>query len=164
MKFLTRAIFILVVCVVSITAQQKRLPRFEDYAVRENYKGKVASVKLASAGARMFRTMLRQDAKEGINFAGHYIIATWGCGSDCHSFGIIDAKTGNVYFSDLISFVGGQLSQEEDRLQYRKNSRLLIVAGAKNDEEIGKFYYEWKNNHLRLIRKTKLPLEKPNEN
>ncbi len=51
-----------------------------------------------------------------------------------------------------------------NRLQHRKNSRLLIVAGAKNDEEVGKFYYEWKNNRLRLIRKTELPLVKPNEN
>lgn len=112
----------------------------------------------------MFRTRLRQNAKEGVNFAGHYTLATWGCGSDCHSLAIIDAKTGTVYFSPLISFVGGQLFQEEDRLQFRKNSRLLVVAGAKDDEEIGKFYYEWKSNRLRLLRKTELPLEKPNEN
>ncbi len=164
MKLLIQTIFLLIVCVVSISAQQKRLPRFQDYAVRENYKGKVASVKLTSSSARMFRTMLRQNAKEGVNFAGHYILATWGCGSDCHSFAIIDAKTGTVYFSPLISFVGGQLFQEEDRLQFRKNSRLLVVAGAKDDEEIGKFYYEWKNNRLRLLRKTELPLEKPNKN
>ena len=164
MKFLTQTIFLAIVCVAPIAAQQKRLPRFEDYSVRENYKGKVASVKLTSSGARLFRTRLRQNAKQGVNFAGHYILAAWGCGSDCHSFAIIDAKTGVVYFSDLISFVGGQLFQDEDRLQFQKNSRLLIVAGAKDDEEIGKFYYEWKNNRLRLIRKIELPLNKPNEN
>jgi hypothetical protein len=56
------------------------------------------------------------------------------------------------------------MSQDEDRLQFRKNSSLLIVAGAKNDEEIGKFYYVWKNKCLRLIRKTKLPLNKAEEN
>jgi hypothetical protein len=164
MKTVIRAIFLFVVCVVSISAQQKRLPRFEDYAVRENYKGKVASVKLTSSSARMFRTMLRQNAKQGVNFAGHYILATWGCGSDCHSFAIIDAKTSRVYFSPLISFVGGQRFQEEDRLQFRKNSRLLIIAGAKDDEELGKFYYMWKNNRLRLLRKTELPLTKAEEN
>lgn len=160
MKTLIQTIFLFVVCVVSISAQQKRLPRFEGYAVRENYKGKVASVKLTSSSARMYRTMLRQNAKQGVNFAGQFILATWGCGSDCHSFAIIDAKTGAVYFSPLISFVGGQRFQEEDRLQFRRNSRLLIVAGAKDDEEIGKFYYVWKNNRLRLLRKTELPLTK----
>ncbi|HEX8249071.1 MAG TPA: hypothetical protein VF599_12910 [Pyrinomonadaceae bacterium] len=159
MKIAAQTILLLIVCFASIEAQQqRRLPRFEDYAVREIYRGKTASVKLTSSSARMFRTMLRQNAAHGVNFAGHFILATWGCGSDCHSFAVIDAKTGRVYFSPSISFVGGQMSQDEDRLQFRKNSSLLIVAGARNDEEIGKFYYVWKNNRLRLIRKTKLPL------
>ena len=164
MKLLTQTIFLLIVCGVSVIAQNRRLPRFEDYAVRENYKGKVASIKLTSPSAQMFRTRLRENAKTGMNFAGHYIVATWGCGSDCHSVAIIDAKTGKVYFPDDFGFVGGQLYQEEDRLQHQKNSRLLIVAGAKDDEEIGRFYYVWKNNRLRLIRKAELPLKKPNEN
>ena len=164
MKTLIQTILILMFGALAISAQSKSLPRFEDYLIREDFRGKIAPVKLIASAARMYRTMLRGSAKQGVNFAGHYIIATWGCGSDCHSFAIIDAKTGNVYFSDLISFVGGQLYQEEDRLQFRKNSRLLIVAGAKNDEEIGKFFYEWKNNRLRLIRKTKLPLINVNGN
>lgn len=164
MKPLAFLIFILIVWVVPISAQKIALPRFEDYSVNETFKGKVARVKLTSSSARMYRTMLRLNARKGVNFAGHYILAAWGCGSDCHSFAMIDAKTGNVYFSDLISFVGGQLYQEEERLQHQKNSRLLIVAGAKNDEEVGKFYFEWKNYRLSLIKKTELPLVKDNEN
>ena len=106
MKTLIQTIFLLVTCLVSISAQQKRVPRFEDYAVRESYKGKVARVKLSSPAARMFRTMLRENAKKGVNFAGHYILASWGCGSGCHSFAFVDAKNGNVYFSPLIYLVG----------------------------------------------------------
>ena len=164
MKTIAQTVLVSIVCFVSISAQQRRLPRFEDYAVGEIYRGKTASVKPSSSSARMFRTMLREDAGRGANFAGHYILATWGCGADCHSFAIIDAKTGGVYFSPSISFVGGQRFQDGDRLQFRKNSSLLIVAGAKNDEEIGKFYYVWKNNRLRLIRKTALPPAKAEEN
>jgi hypothetical protein len=163
-KTVAQIILVLIVCFASISAQQKPLPRFQDYAVKGIYKGKTASVKLAGSSARMFRTMLRENAKGGVNFAGHYILATWGCGADCHSFAIIDAKTGSVYFSPAISFVGGQMYQDENRLQFRKNSSLLIVAGAKNDKELGKFYYVWKNNRLRLIRKTELLLTRPEEN
>src|SRR5215217_5907367 len=121
MKTLNQTVLILIFGAIYISAQSKSLPRFENYPVREDFRGKIAPVKLTSSAARMYRTMLRGSAKQGVNFAGHYIIVTWGCGSDCHSFAIIDAKTGNVYFSDLISFVGGQLYQEEDRLQFRRN-------------------------------------------
>ncbi|MBC7796675.1 MAG: hypothetical protein H7Z37_07375 [Pyrinomonadaceae bacterium] len=99
-----------------------------------------------------------------MNFAGHHILAIWGCGTGCLSFAIINAKTGAVHFSPLISFVGWQLSQDEDTLQFQKNSRLLIVTGAKNDEEIGKFYYVWKNNQLQFLRKTKLFLANSKDN
>ena len=162
MKSLTTTIFLLIAFVVSTAAQQKGLPRFEDYPVRESFTGKTAPLKLTGASARKYRSALRESAKAGVNFAGHYIVAEWGCGTDCHSFAIIDAKTGDVYFSKAVSFIGGQLRQtEEDRLKYRKDSRLFIAAGARNDEETGKFFYEWKNNRLQLIRKTELPLEKP---
>lgn len=137
---------------VGILAKQKPLPRFEHFRVSETFKGKPASVKLSSPRARMFRTMLGVNAKEGVNFAGHYIVATWGCGSDCHSLAVIDARTGNVYFTPSVLWVGGQPYQEEDRLQFRKDSRLLIVAGARNDEGGGRYFYVWKHNRLKLIR------------
>lgn len=163
MKSLAQIILLLTAFVISTAAQQKAVPRYEDYPVRESFRGKIAPVKITSASARKFRTTLRESAQSGVNFAGHYILSEWGCGTDCHSFAIIDAITGNVYFSKSISYVGGQMYQgDEDRIQYQKNSRLLILAGALNDAASGKFYYEWKNNRLQLIRKTKLVLTDPN--
>jgi hypothetical protein len=102
----------------------------------------------------MFRTMLRENAAKGVNFAGHYVVATWGCGADCVSLAIIDARTGHVYFSRSVLSVGGfGYSPDEDRFQFRSNSRLLIVVGAPNDEGyVGRYYYLWKNNRLRLLR------------
>lgn len=131
---------------------QTRPPRFEDFQVSEAFKGKPASVKLSSRRARAFRTMLRSNAEQGVNFAGHYVVATWGCGSDCHSIAIIDARNGNVYFTPSLLWIGGLLYQELDRLEFRRNSRLLIAAGARNDQGSGKYYYLWKNNVLKLIR------------
>ena len=135
------------------SAQSKSL-RFEDYPVHERFLQKPTQPKLAEPRARMFRTMLRENAARGINFAGHYVAATWGCGADCLSFAIIDAYTGRVYFIPSLLNVGGfGYSPDEDRIQFRANSRLLIVAGAPNDQGyVGRYYYLWKNNRLRLLR------------
>ena len=131
---------------------QVRLPRFEDFRVSEAFKGKPASVKPTSRRAREFRTMLRTNAEQGVNFAGHYVVATWGCGSDCSSIAIIDARNGNVYFTPSLLWIGGLRYQELDRLEFRRNSSLLIAAGARNDQGSGKYFYLWKNNVLKLIR------------
>ena len=82
MKSLLKMILVLIVCFASISAQQKRLPRFEDYLVSENYRGRIAPVELTSYKAKSYRTMLRLNAKQGVNFARHYIVVSWGCGSD----------------------------------------------------------------------------------
>src|SRR5919112_705269 len=73
-------------------------PRFEDYPARGVYKGRPAPVRLDSRQARMFRTRLREDSRSGPNFAGHYTVVIWGCGSGCAQMGVVDARTGRVFF------------------------------------------------------------------
>jgi hypothetical protein len=126
--------------------------RFEDFAVTELFAGTPAPVVLASSRARQFRTVLTDEAKNAPNFAGHYRVATWGCGSDCHAFAIIDAVAGSVYFKPEALWVGGQPGNEEDRIQFRQNSRLLVLVGSRNDKGVGKYYYEWTGKELRPIR------------
>jgi len=72
-------------------------PRFEDMPVTEKFAGKPAPVKLLTTEARRYRTVIREGAREGPNFAGHFTIVTWGCGAGCVQFAIVDAKTGLVY-------------------------------------------------------------------
>lgn len=38
-----------------------------------------------------------EGAKSGVNFAGHYHIVTFGCGTSCQTGYIIDEKTGEIY-------------------------------------------------------------------
>lgn len=64
----------------------------------EVYRGKPAAMVLDSKRVRMYRTVLREGAKQGPNFAGHYTIVTWGAGLGVFSMAVIDAKTGKVYF------------------------------------------------------------------
>lgn len=135
-----------------VLSAQTHLPRFEDFPVSGISKRSPAPVKISSRRARMFRTMLRANAERGVNFAGHYVAATWGCGSDCRSLAVIDARNGNVHFTGSLLWIGGLPYQEGDRLQFRKDSKLLWAAGARNDKGSGKYFYVWKNNRLKLIR------------
>jgi hypothetical protein len=57
------------------------LPKFEDFRVNEIFKGTPANPLLETRFARLYRTNIRNAAKEGPNFAGHCTIAEWGCGS-----------------------------------------------------------------------------------
>jgi hypothetical protein len=131
-----------------IDAQQlKARPRFEQYPAPQNFKGKPAPVNLAShKEARMFRTNLRNGAKEGPNFAGHYTVVVWGCGTSCLSFAIVDARTGRVYFPDFAVY-----STEDDSIGYRLNSRLFIADAEPDGEMSKRNYYKWENNRLVLI-------------
>src|SRR5262249_28514698 len=136
-------------------------PGFADFPAPDRFQGKPAPVKLVTRQARMYRTMLRDSAKDGPNFAGRYTIGQWGCGGGCVQFAIIDAKTGEVYFPPFyVSIVAGPEEKMEDipePLQFKPDSKLLIVTGARNEKGGGVYYYKWENNRLALITSTSLP-------
>lgn len=77
----------------------RNAPRFESYPAKP-YTGKSTKPDMNSDPAtKMYCTQIKEWSKEKANFAGHYILATWGCGTNCTHFAIIDAITGKVYHS-----------------------------------------------------------------
>jgi hypothetical protein len=97
---------------------------------------------------------------EGPNFAGHYTVTHWGCGSNCWSIAIIDARNGNVYFPRGLPSLGVGIVLEGDNdekpLRFDLRSRLLIAEGfpffaERENLEGGRYYFKWENNRLRLI-------------
>jgi hypothetical protein len=73
------------------------LPVFEDFPAVEIFKGKPARVDLGShPDAHRFRTRLTQGAAKGPNFAGHFTVVMWHCGTSCQTMALVDAKTGPV--------------------------------------------------------------------
>jgi len=96
----------------------KELP-FAQYTVTDSFAGIPASVDLRShPWAPVYRTVLREGAWRGPNFAGHYTIVTWNCGStDCATVAVVDAVTGHVYFTFDV----------ESDIHFRRTSRLLVV-------------------------------------
>lgn len=143
-------------------AVQQQYPSFDDFPVRHMYSGKPASAKIIGNRARMYRTRIREGAAKGPNFAGRYTIVRWGCGSDCQQFAIVDAASGQIFSPREIlqiescCFTGLDSLSTEETIQFRKDSRLLITVGLRfvgeKNEQLGKFYYEWRGNRLRLLR------------
>jgi hypothetical protein len=122
MNVILARLFILAAAVAcaSAVAAEKR-PRFEDYPARGTFRGTPAKVNLRShPKARMFRTMLREGAKDGPNFAGYYTVITMGCGSDCKLVAVVDCRNGRVYFAPFTTSPG----IGED---FRLDSRLFIA-------------------------------------
>jgi hypothetical protein len=75
-----------------------------------NFKVSVYSGRLAppnfktDPAAFLYRAQIRNQCKtQGINFAGHFTLTHWGCGSECEQIAIVDRVTGKIFFSNLFS-------------------------------------------------------------
>lgn len=136
-------------------------PQFEDYPVTAIFQGKPAAPIFAK-GQESFRARIQQGARKGPNFAGHFTIAEWGCGSGCISFALTDAVAGRLYlaapFAGLgVPYQGAATGREYGGLEYRLNSSLLIADGCPENEDstdtdfeknCGIRYYKWERKRL----------------
>lgn len=106
-------------------------------------------LKFADARARQYRTVIRDAAKGAVDFAGHFILATWGCGSGCIMAAAIDTKTGRV--TSLPFSVSDWPLDVTEPLSYRADSCLLVVKGSRNEgDEHGTYYYVFDGKAFRL--------------
>jgi hypothetical protein len=139
-------------------------PRFEDYPARGVYRGRPAPVRLDSKMARMFRTRLREGSRSGPNFAGRYTVVIWGCGSGCAQMGVVDARTGRVYFPPL-EYMDIPDMEDVATRGFRLDSRLLVLTQNHYDGRGGytAYYYLFDNNRFRLLRKAEEQWPQPEE-
>lgn len=125
---------------------------FSEYSAGPVYDGSVSSVDFdTNQYAVQFRTAIESAMGKGVNFAGHYVLATWGCGTSCESSAIIDARNGAIVVFNLLS---------EEGVAYTKDSRLLIVNPTKDyplerlmGRQVATDYYVLDEGNLYLIAK-----------
>jgi hypothetical protein len=99
-------------------------PSFDDYRVSKNFSGKVVSVDYASdEKAVSFKDKIEEQIKNGVNFAGHYVLAMWDCGQNCKTGAVVDAVSGNIYDLPVSKTCG---------LEFREDSNLLIIKSAED--------------------------------
>ena len=147
-------------------------PRPSDYPATP-YTGPNAAPDVGSDPlSRRYRTQLRGWAKEKPNFAGHYILATWGCGTGCTQIAVIDAKTGKVFHprgarvnhitdvdEDILVDDPSPRRADFGALRYSADSRLLVLVGTPDNrpQNRGISWFVWENDALRRIRIVRKP-------
>jgi len=102
------------------TVQKALEHSFDDYPVEPIYDGPIAELDTTSSEfASMFRTRIRNQLKDGADFAGHYSIMMAGCGTECQVIAITNVITGDVVVE----------TSARAGAEYYPDSQLLILDG-----------------------------------
>ncbi len=169
----------LLVCVLAVCARAQaptsRVPQFEDYPVREIYKGTLAKPNITTPVQRRYPTRITQGVEKGWgvfrngteqrgpNFAGRMIVVQWGCGSPCLMMAMVDGVTGDIYSVPLATpdtlalpllsigySVGGN-----PEITFRPDSRLMVIRATpdyfKEHHHSYVHYYLWQNSRWTLM-------------
>ncbi|HTB10736.1 MAG TPA: hypothetical protein VK752_04160 [Bryobacteraceae bacterium] len=186
---LMRLIAVELLTAVGVYAQSKaantdasNVPRFEDYPIVETFNGPPAKPILTTSEQQRYRTRILNGIAKGTdawsgswrnpikspgpNFAGHYFVIRWGCGSNCLMMAIVDAQNGSVHAPPL-SGAGSHLYVPMDmmgdgEIDFRPNSSLMVLrnACASGRSECGVYYFNWSNNHFILLKRVLVDLTK----
>lgn len=122
------------ICLALLAAQSGAASEFSDFPASA-YRGRAAAVQLMDARSRDHASALRAAARGRPNFAGHFVLATWGCGASCVMGAAIDARTGAVAW--LPFTVCCWTIDVSTPLEYRRDSRMLIVHGSRDEQGAG---------------------------
>lgn len=98
-----------------------------------------------------------------MEFAGHYTIPRWGCGTNCNGFVIVDSISDRVSDGlglDELPFdwVKGHGGDAIKRMEFHPNSRLLKINACLNEANCGLYDYVMVDGKgLKLLRRELLP-------
>src|ERR1700758_72588 len=91
-KMKMRKILMASVCLMALASPTlaNGVPKFAQFPAREYSHKPTGRVDLSTSNAYDFRTRLREGARQKANFAGHYVVVTWGCGTNCNMGAVVD--------------------------------------------------------------------------
>lgn len=146
------------VCLLALTSldasaqNRKRVPRFEDYPVKQIHEAKTAQLVLDTEDLRNSSTYYQAVADGGTNFAGRYAVAPLTCGENCVSADFIDTTSGRVIPG---TFTNSGWSEHHDafrEIEFRRASRLIVFAGQIDREgPLGWHFYVLDSGSLKRI-------------
>lgn len=163
-KFRKSLLTVLAFCIPVLSAcAGNSEPQFEDYKVDNIFAGPNHPLDVTDQSDDEWATYRSNAIKRKVNFAGHYIIFTGGCGGGAICGEILDAETGKIIsgFPNAyeLESPGGSYYDAE----FRPESRMLVISGTAADPEKdqnGKVlpvqsrtrYFEFTDNELVLIK------------
>ena len=119
-----------------------------------SFHAKSARPKAETPLAREHITIIRAAVRRGPNFASHYTVVNWGCGTSCGVYVIVDNRTGKIYEPPEIS-KGVEIGVAGP--QFRPKSTLMVVASCPPPEVYGmknceRKFYNWDSSRLLLLK------------
>lgn len=120
----------------------------------EVFHGKSAVPKPATPLARMYISTIRAAVRKGPNFAGHYTVVDWGCGTSCAAYVIVDNRTGKIYEpSDISRGINVTIAVPA----FKPNSNLMVVTDCPEPKIYGlknckRRFYRWNGKRLLLLK------------
>jgi len=147
-------------CASASAAPANRDALFTKYASAPVYHGPVQLPRFKDRDRDFadYRTRIRDGMRQGANFAGHYALIGWGCGTGCQVYVVGDVITGQMF--DFL------LSGEEFinlRIQAWPDSRLILASWAAetNTSGAGSRGYNCLSQRLQWNGIKAVPLGKP---
>ena len=86
----------------------------------EEYTGRIADVDFSSwPDESKYKTAITKDVTRGANFAGAYVVSTWGCAKNrraaaCVGHAIVDVRTGEIVLYDVVGRRTGEFSVDSN--------------------------------------------------
>jgi hypothetical protein len=115
-------------------------PAFSAFPASAHAQRHSARLLLESAQDKEFQTALREAFRQPVNFAGHYVLTTIGCGASCVLVAALDATTGRVTW--LPFTVCCWAAPIDEPVEFRRDSELLVIHGQRDEQgSAGPHYY-----------------------
>lgn len=138
-------------------AEDSRPAAFADYpAATAQHRSTAVKPVFRTAEDRQYQTRIDEAASDGkVNFAGHYMLSAVGCGASCVMVFALDADTGKVNWLPFTVSQGMDdkgFDTDIPPLDFRPDSRLLIVAGSRNEHGHGLYQYVFEHGQFRLLK------------
>ena len=127
-------------------------PSFEEYREPMVRSKPGAKAKIASDQDREFKTRIAEAWKQEVNFAGYHVLSTFGCGASCLMSFALDKNSGKVSWLPFTICCWNSVETTAEPLAFKKDSRLVVVTGSRNERGKGVYYYEFKQRQFVLIR------------
>jgi hypothetical protein len=131
----------------------QKTPLFRDFPSGAIYSGPHAQPNLSNPQAYNFRTRLRDAAREDVNFASHYRVVIWGCGTGCVFGGIVDVVSGHVVLFPFSICCSAKIGESDFQpVLVRPNSRLIVFVGMRGEEPPdAAHFYEFTGSQLHYL-------------
>jgi hypothetical protein len=136
---------------ISHQLQSASVPSFSSYPA-PLYNGRNALIVL-SKEISTYRTRLIEASHSAPNFAGRFVLTSWGCGTSCLMGAVVDVSTGRATMLPFTICCSNPTNEQFRAINFRVDSRLIAFAGMRNEEEpMGTHYYEFDGHNFKYIK------------